>query len=85
MIGSWIPFANTKAERLKTGDLRLSLEERYASRADYQRKVEEAASKLVQQRFLLAEHVKTIVQKAGEHWDWATGQANQAALTAGTH
>jgi hypothetical protein len=75
MIGSYIPFANTKSERVRTGDPRLSTEERYSSRADYQRKVEEAADQLVQQRFLLAEHVKAIVQKAGEHWDWTMNQS----------
>jgi hypothetical protein len=74
MIGSYIPFANTRSERIRTGDPRLSIEERYSSRADYQRKVEGAAEKLVQQRFLLAEHVKAIAQKAGEHWDWTMGQ-----------
>lgn len=70
MTGSYVPFAKTKAERQKTGDPRLSVEERYSNREDYQRKVEAAANKLAQQRYLLAEHVKTIVQKAGEHWDW---------------
>ena len=73
MTGSYIPFAKTKADRERAGDPRLSIEERYASRADYQKKVEDAANNLVQQRYLLAEHVKGIVQKAGEHWDWTMG------------
>ena len=34
-IGSFIPFARTKAERMKSGDPRLSIEERYASKEDY--------------------------------------------------
>ena len=33
--GSLIPFARTSREREAAGDPRLSLEERYASRADY--------------------------------------------------
>lgn len=70
MTGSYIPFAKTKAEREKSGDPRLSIEERYSGRADYQKKVEAAANNLVQQRYLLGEHVKAIVEKAGEHWDW---------------
>ena len=73
MTGSYIPFARTKAEREKAGDPRLSVEERYAGRADYQRKVEEAANRLVQGRYLLAEQVKAIVDRAGEHWDWTMG------------
>jgi hypothetical protein len=82
MIGSYIPFAKTKAEREHNGDPRLSIEERYTSRADYQKKVEDYANKMVAQRYLLAEHVKTIVQKAGEHWDWTMGQSSPA--TTGT-
>jgi len=70
MAGSFIPFAKTRAEREKNGDPRLSIEERYASRADYLRKVEEAANKLAQERYLLPEHVKPVVEAAGQHWDY---------------
>jgi hypothetical protein len=70
MAGSYIPFAKTKAEREKAGDPRLSLEERYSSRADYMKRVEEAANTLAQERYLLPEDVPTIVQAAGQHWDW---------------
>src|SRR5574340_130143 len=35
MVGSFIPFARTRAERERTSDPRLSIEERYASRAEY--------------------------------------------------
>ncbi|HEV2665746.1 MAG TPA: alpha/beta hydrolase domain-containing protein, partial [Blastocatellia bacterium] len=45
--GSYIPFAKTKAERERAGDPRLSLEERYASRAHYLGLVAEAGLKLV--------------------------------------
>lgn len=70
MAGSYIPFAKTRAEREKNGDPRLSIEERYTGRADYMRRVEAATNQLVADRYLLAEHVKPIVQNAGEHWDW---------------
>ncbi len=70
MAGSYIPFAKTKADREKAGDPRLSVEERYASRAEYVKRVEDAANTLAQQRYLLAEDVPTIVKAAGEHWDW---------------
>jgi len=70
MAGSYIPFAKTKAEREKTGDPRLSVEERYSSRADYVHRVEEAGKKLVQERYLLQEDVAPIVEAAGQHWDW---------------
>jgi hypothetical protein len=70
MAGSYIPFAKTKAEREKAGDPRLSVEERYSSRTDYVQRVEEAAKKLVQERYLLQEDVAAIVEAAGQHWDW---------------
>jgi hypothetical protein len=70
MAGSFIPFAKTKAEREKNGDPRASIEERYSSRADYLRRVEEVANKLASDRYLLQEHVKRIVDAAGQHWDW---------------
>jgi hypothetical protein len=75
MAGSYIPFAKTKAEREKTGDPRLSIEERYASRADYLKLVEDAANKLATQRYLLAEDVQPIVKAAGQHWDWTMSAA----------
>src|SRR6266446_2944762 len=76
MAGSFIPFGKTRAEREKNGDPRLSIEERYASRADYLRKVEEAANKLAQERYLLPEHVKPVVEAAGQHWDYLMAAAS---------
>jgi alpha/beta hydrolase family protein len=70
MAGSFIPFAKTKAEREKNGDPRPSIEERYSGRGDYLRRVEEVATKLAGDRYLLQEHVKRIVDAAGQHWDW---------------
>jgi len=35
LIGSFQPFALTKAQRLSSGDTRLSIEERYVDRAHY--------------------------------------------------
>jgi hypothetical protein len=75
MAGSYIPFAKTKAERERSGDPRLSIEERYASRADYLKLVEDAANKLATQRYLLAEDVQPIVKAAGQHWDWTMSAA----------
>jgi hypothetical protein len=74
MAGSFIPFAKTRAEREKNGDPRLSIEERYSTRAEYLRKVEEAATRLVEERYLLQEHVRPVVEAAGQHWDWLMAQ-----------
>jgi len=70
MAGSFLPFAKTRADREKTGDPRQSIEERYTNRAGYLRRVEEAARHLAEQRYLLPEHVKPVVDAAGQHWDW---------------
>jgi len=51
-----------QSERQRSADPRLSIEERYASRADYLKLVEDAANKLATQRYLLAEDVQSIVK-----------------------
>ncbi len=73
MAGSYIPFAKTKEDREKAGDPRLSLAERYQSRADYMKRIEDAANKMAEQRYVLQEDVPTIVKAAGDHWDWTMG------------
>jgi hypothetical protein len=69
MTGSFIPFARTKAEREKSGDPRLSIEERYSSRDDYLGKVKQAAGELVRQRFLLEADVQRVIEAAAARWD----------------
>src|SRR5215475_4938678 len=64
LLGSFIPFAKTKAERRKRGDARLSLQERYRDKADYVHQVSRAARVLVEQRFLLPEDAKRIIAEA---------------------
>lgn len=69
LMGAYIPFATTKAEREQTRDPRLSLEERYQSREHYLQLLEKAAAPLVQEGYLRAEDVPAIVKHAGEQWD----------------
>jgi len=69
MVGSFIPFAKTKAEREQSGDARLSIEERYASRDQYLSKAEAAAKPLVVERLLLDRDVARVKEKAGARWD----------------
>ena len=64
--GMFIPFAKTKAEREKTGDPRLSLAERYPTRADYLSRLTEAALKLKAQGFLLDEDVVRILERGAK-------------------
>jgi hypothetical protein len=68
--GAYIPFPATRAEREKTGDPRLSIEERYASRAEYLARAEQVAKRLAEERYVLAADVAAMVAEAGRHWDW---------------
>jgi hypothetical protein len=70
--GSYIPFAKTKAERIRSGDPRLSLEERYTGRAQYLGLVAESALKLIRGGYLLAEDLPSLVERAGQQWDFVT-------------
>jgi hypothetical protein len=64
LSGGYIPFAKTKAERMASGDPRLSLEERYGTHANYVAKVKAAAERLVEQRYLLKEDADRLVAEA---------------------
>jgi hypothetical protein len=61
-----IPFAKTKAERLASGDPRLSLEERYENHAGYVAAVKAAAEKAVSQGFLLKSDAAALIEQATE-------------------
>jgi hypothetical protein len=71
-IGSYIPFARTKADRERTGDSRLSIDERYRNRDEYVGKSAAAALDLVERGYLLTEDVADLLRHAVEHYDWAT-------------
>jgi len=62
--GGWIPFATTKAERLRRNDPRLSLEERYGTLDKYVALVRRAADQAVRDRFLLQEDADRFVREA---------------------
>jgi len=72
MVGSFIPFAKTKADREASGDTRPSIEERYRSRDEYLTKIESAAKPLVAQRVLLDRDVPKVKEKASARWDSVT-------------
>lgn len=64
LLGSFLPFPKTKADRLKTGEPRPALEERYADEAAYRRSVEKACAGLVRDGYLLDEDVRRAVDFA---------------------
>ena len=63
-VGGMIPFAHTKAERMATGDPRLSLEERYGSHNGYVSKVSAAALNAFFQGYLLKADVGNLINQA---------------------
>ena len=64
LLGAYIPFAGTRAARKKSGDSRLSVEERYESKHDYVRRIACAARLLVNQRYLLPQDAERIIREA---------------------
>jgi hypothetical protein len=73
LAGSYFPFALTKTQRGGTGDPRPSLEERYATLANYTALATAAANTLVAQRLLLPSDAAAAIQSA-------TKQAQKAGL-----
>ncbi|MCI0683208.1 MAG: hypothetical protein L0Y71_13990 [Gemmataceae bacterium] len=61
LLGSYIPFPRTKADREKTGDPRMSIEE-YGTFENYLKRYAEACERLVQGRYLLAEDAKRLIE-----------------------
>jgi hypothetical protein len=62
--GGMVPFAKTRAERIASGDPRLSLEERYTDHAGYVAAVRKAAANAVKQGFLLQKDAEGLVKQA---------------------
>ena len=64
LSGSFIPFAETRAERMLVGDPRPSLEERYGAHAGYVAAVRAATNRLVGQRLLLPADAARLISEA---------------------
>jgi len=75
--GGMIPFAATRAERMASGDSRLSLEERYKTHDGYVAAVRAAAAKAVAQSFLLQADAEKLVAQAAASSVLATAQTSR--------
>ena len=62
--GQSIPLARTEADRRRTNDPRVSLEERYETHAGYVRAVTDAARQLMSERLLLERDVQRYIDEA---------------------
>ena len=72
LLGSYLPFASTRAVRDESGETRRAIDERYRSKNDYMQRIRNSADDLVKARFLLGEDLENTLERASRHWDWAT-------------
>lgn len=68
-------FAATHDERVRNGDPRRSIEERYAGRDEYLALVRAEAEQLAAHRYILPEDIEIVVGDAAIRWDAATNRA----------
>jgi hypothetical protein len=73
LLGWYLPFAKTAAERRASGDPRRSIEERYQSHQAYVEAVARAAQALCEARLLLPEDVERYVEAARRRAKYFTG------------
>lgn len=69
---SYIPFPKSAAERIKTGDPRKSIAERYSGMNDYLARYTHALDELMQQRWILPEDRAALLQRGRQEWTEAT-------------
>lgn len=67
--GATLPFPPTAEARQAAGDPRRAIAERYSSKADYLQRVREAATALIDARYVLAEDLERIVERARQKWE----------------
>jgi hypothetical protein len=77
LLGSFEPFAPTRADRESVGDARPSIAERYGGPKDYLDRVGRAANDLVRERFMLAEDVPLAVRRAEQMWTEIVGRGTR--------
>ncbi len=70
MVGSYVPFARTKAQRDATGDPRPSIEERYADKDAYMTRIAAVCAELVAGGYMLQSDVAAATAEASAHWDY---------------
>jgi len=83
LVGGYIPFARTKAERLASGDPRPSLQERYGTQEGYTCAVRAAVARNTQARFLLPADGARLLSEAGRTDAFAGTEPSDADREAG--
>ena len=77
-VGSFVPFARTPEERKKSGDPRLSIEERYPTKASYMARYENYVRGLASQRLLLEKDIPVELQRGEQFWEFANAPRRTA-------
>jgi hypothetical protein len=70
MQGSFLPFPQSKAERVEKHDPRKSIAERYATKQEFMEKVTASANELVKSGYLLEQDVPKVVERSAAEWDY---------------
>ena len=78
LLGSYLPFPATRADREARKDPRLSVAERYRNREEYLERIGAAAAALVRGGYLLAEDVDGVRARAAAHWDFIARGASES-------
>jgi hypothetical protein len=76
LLGSYIPFAQSRAERDAAHDPRASIAERYPTKDAYMDKISGAAAALVKGGYLRQDDVRAIETRAAQHWEFAHDAKN---------
>jgi len=70
MVGSYIPFPRTRAERDARKDPRPSIMERYSGRDEYLGRVAQAGLGLIEDGLMLSRDLPVVIANAAKHWDY---------------
>jgi hypothetical protein len=72
LAGSSIPFAAKAAER-RPNDPRISVDERYGTKEQFLARARDQFTKLVNDRYLLAQDEAAIMKRSADQWDLVHG------------
>ena len=75
MVGSFIPFKVSEAQRAASGDPRKPLDARYKSKREFLDQFTAAAESLARQGYLLDGDIAGLSERAGREWDYVQASA----------
>lgn len=70
LSGAWLPFSATRAECLRRGDSRRSLDQLYKGRGDYLDKLRKACEELVGRGLMFREDIGLVMEQGGAMYDF---------------